>query len=626
MCGIVAIVSESPTTLEAIAAMTETLIHRGPDEEGTVVLPEDGVALGMRRLSIVDLEGGQQPMWDECGRHCVVFNGEIYNATDLRTELEHRHGFATDHSDTEVLVHGFEEWGHGLFERLNGMFAVAIWDRQNRQLVIARDRTGEKPLYVGKLQRGYAIASELKALLRHPELRTTLDIVAIDQYLAFDYVLGPRTILEHVTKLSAGHYASVTCSGYRPEPFWAPQFERIDAEEQDLVKRLDRLLDESVARRMVADVPIGLFLSGGLDSTTVGWYMRRHSEQLHSFSIGFEDGRFDESPYAKYAARALGTTHHLELFSQDRVLDLVPRVAEVLDEPMGDQSIFPTFLLSQFTRQHVKVALGGDGSDELLMGYKAYLPLKVSWAFDTLPEVIRRAVAASALRLPTHIGSLPLRGVQFARRLGDSPAQRLLCHLGSFKGNATWILAPELREALTNRVTASAGEMLLDGCAPGSAANETVAAYLRGYLQEDILVKIDRASMAASLEVRTPFLDPNLIDFLLGVPASMRLRRATGKFLLRRLMRGRIPDEIIDRPKMGFGVPLNTWLRESLAPMVHEYLDPQRLCEQGLFDVNRVSALVHEHMAGSRDRGNEIWLLLQFELWRERWLGERLLS
>jgi asparagine synthase (glutamine-hydrolysing) len=624
MCGIAAIVSSCDRDFaREINAMTDSLVHRGPDDRGTEILREHGAALGMRRLSILDLENGRQPMWDESRRHCVVFNGEIYNFAELRKQLIARgHTFTTDHSDTEVLVHGFDEWGTGLFPRLNGMYALAVWSTETRRLIIARDRTGKKPLYIARIPGGYALASELKALLCHPDVSREIDLAALEQYLAFDYVLAPRTILRGVTKLPAAHFAVLTTSGFEASRYWSPRFEASAKTETALLDELDGLLEESVRRRMVADVPIGLFLSGGLDSTTVGYYMRRTGADVKSFSIGFDDPRFDESQYARRSAAALGTDHHLEVFSQEGVRELIPRIADILDEPMGDQSILPTYLLSTFTRNSVKVAVGGDGSDELLMGYKAYRPLKVAWALDAAPHSVRSGLAGLARHLPTHIGSHALRGVQFARRLDRDPAYRLLSHLGSFNGGARWVLAPQVRAELPSSVFDEPSRVLLDGSNGLGSAERTVLAYLRGYLQEDILVKVDRASMAASLEVRAPFLDPHVVDFLLKVPPELKLRGlGPGKDLLRRLMRGRIPDEIIDRPKLGFGVPLNAWLRDSLAPLVREQLGERRLAESGYFDPNSVRMLVDEHMAGRRDHGHKLWLLLQFELWRSKWLG-----
>jgi asparagine synthase (glutamine-hydrolysing) len=631
MCGIVALVtSRPPDGLERLVAdLTNTLAHRGPDDFGVEVFPDEGVALGMRRLSILDLEGGHQPMWDERRRRCVVFNGEIYNAAELRRELERAgHRFATDHSDTEVLVHGFEEWGSGLAERLNGMFAFALWDRDRRELHVARDRAGEKPLYVATVPGGYALASELKALLPYPGLDRELDLAAVEQYLDFGYVLAPRTILARVRKLPAGCHAVVTPERYEPRRYWSPRFAGDAArngaapDERELVEELDRLLDDSVRLRMVADVPVGLLLSGGIDSTTVGWYMRRHSDDVHSFSIGFEEHGYDESHYSALAAEHLGTTHHLEVLSQEQARELVPRIAEILDEPMGDQSIFPTYLLSAVTRKGVKVALGGDGSDELLMGYHAYEALRLSGRLTALPRPARRAVAALARRLPLRVGPVALRGVRSARAAELGTADRLLTYLGMFKGDARTLLAPDARAELPQTVFDGVGTELLAGVPAGVGAdNEAIAAFVRGYLADDILVKTDRASMAASLELRAPFLDPRVIDFLLSVPPGLKLRGGTRKYLLRRVMADRIPSEVVDRPKRGFDVPLNAWMRDSLAPLVRDLLSPERVARAGLLRPAAVDRLVREHLEGRVDRGRELWLLVQLELWRERWLG-----
>jgi asparagine synthase (glutamine-hydrolysing) len=574
----------------------------------------------MRRLTILDPRGGKQPMWNDLRTVCVVFNGEIYNSRTLRADLESAgHRFQSDHSDTEVLVHGYEEWGTNLFRRLNGMFAVVVWDGVARRLVVARDRLGEKPLYIARIEGGFAVASELKALSALPAFHRRLDLTAVRQYLSYDYILGPRTIFSGVEKLSAAEFGIVTPDGLTRHQYWAPQLsDDAEGDEQLLLDDLDCLLDASVRERMIADVPVGLFLSGGLDSTTVGYYMTRHGNAVHSFSIGFEEAGFDESGYAAIAAASLGTEHHVEVFSQSRAVDLIPRIADILDEPMGDPSIFPTHLLSLMTRRDVAVALGGDGSDELLMGYEAYKPLKAAWLLDGVGSFGLNAVSNLAGRLPVAVGRRKLRAVQFARLLRHSPADRQLRLLGALRGEADWLLAPEVRAAI--RPPDEGREMNAFGTVfAGDAAQQTIAAYLRGYLQEDILVKVDRASMAASLEVRSPFLDTRLTDFLLALPTRTKLSGLTGKYLLRRLMRGRIPDPIIDRPKVGFGFPLSAWMRDSLAPLMREVLSPSRLAAGGLLCPAAVNTLVQQHLTGQRDRGRELWLVLQLELWRERW-------
>jgi asparagine synthase (glutamine-hydrolysing) len=621
MCGVSAIITRSPVDLrDRIDAMTDSMAHRGPDDRGVAVFEGSGVALGMRRLSIVDLDGGHQPMHSDDGRYCLVFNGEIYNAPELRAELIH-HGqrFRTDHSDTEVLLHGFARWRHSLWNRLNGMFAVVIWDREQQVLIAARDRFGKKPLFIAHCAGGYALGSELKAVLAGPGVAREVDLVALEQYLTFDYVVGPRTMLAGTSKLPGGHFAELTAQTFHCTRYWQPPDGGDHSSEP--AAELDRLLDEAVRRRLMADVPLGLFLSGGLDSSTIGYYMRRHCEEVQSFSVGFEEEAYDESHYSSLAAGAIGTRHHLEIFSQDRLQDLIPRVADVLDEPMGDQSILPTYLLSTFTRGHVKVALGGDGSDEVLMGYNTYFPLKVAWSIDRVP-FLAKTMAGLARSCPETVLGQRAKGLAFARQLDRRPWERLFAVLGAFGGDSRWVFTNEARGALPESVFGEPETQMrfaLNGCS--SAGEETVLGYLRGYLQEDILVKIDRASMATSLEVRSPFLDPDLVDFGLGLPVNLRLRGRTGKYLLRALMRGRLPDTLIDRPKIGFGVPLNQWLRESQRELLLDHLSPSSLRAQGIFDVEAVGDLVADHLSGRADRGHQLWLLLLYQLWHNRWLS-----
>jgi asparagine synthase (glutamine-hydrolysing) len=622
MCGIAGSVRFRPAAqTTVINAMVRSLRHRGPDDEGIYEIPEQGAALGMTRLSIIDLSGGHQPMFDETGRYAVVFNGEIYNYRDLWRELERLgHRFATDHSDTEVIVHGFEQWGTSVFPRLNGMFAVAIWDQLEGRLVLARDRVGEKPLYLGELRGGgWVFGSEMKALLVHPDLDREIDPAAVEQFLAFDFVLGPRSILKSVRKLPAGHIATIDRESCETRPFWTPSFTAVARAAGEINEELDELLGRSVRMRMVADVPVGLFLSGGLDSTTIGYYMSRESSTVRSFSIGFEDPHFDESAEARLAAAHLGIGNDLQVFSERQVLELVPRVTELLDEPMGDESIFPTYLLSLVARKHVKVALGGDGSDELFMGYRTYQALKAAWMIEGSPlGPLARWIAG---RTPV-VGPKPIRRIgQLGKTLRLTPEERLLGRLGSFHGDARWVLAPPYRESAEAPALEQA-RIELAGPLTGAAgaAERTIGTYLRGYLQEDILVKVDRASMATSLEVRSPFLDPAIIDFALSLPASVKLRRMTRKDPIRRLMRGRLPDRIIDRPKRGFGVPLSAWLRTALAPLLDDYLSDDRLTAAGFFDPQAVISIRRRHLAGSDDAGSQLWLLLQFEMWRERWI------
>ncbi|WP_445166909.1 asparagine synthase (glutamine-hydrolyzing) [Mycolicibacterium sp. Dal123E01] len=619
MCGIVAVASFSDRDwTDTAKAMSDAISHRGPDDSGLAALPEDGVTLAMRRLSVIDIDGGHQPMWDAGRRICLVFNGEIYNCAELRAQLVAAgYHFRSDHSDTEVLIHGYRHWGVGLLPKLNGMFAIALWDRDRHELVLARDRAGEKPLYLARLPGGgFAVASEIKALLCHPDVKREVDPVGLEQFLSFGYAIGPRTMLRGIEKLTAGNYAVVSSNGIDVQPFWNSSFEKRNWSEDDAIGRFDELLRQSVNLRMLADVPLGLFLSGGLDSTTIAYYMRETGNAVQSFSIAFEDSRFDETRYAQMAAQHLGIDHHVEMLSQDRLVELIPQVTEMLDEPMGDPAIFPNYLLSTFTRRHVKVALGGDGSDELLMGYRDFLTLRAAHFVDALPRRVRRPIGERIVSMRGR------RASYIGATLRETPEHRALSLIGQFRGRSRWILSNDVRQQLPASVFTEVDEAFASvtrGAA--SWADRSIAAYMRGYLQEDILVKVDRSSMAASLEVRAPFLDPDLIDFLASVSPSLKLRRTTRKYLLKKLMRGRIPDEIIDRRKHGLGVPLDAWFRGALRPLAVERLSPDRVRQVGLLDPDAVNRLLQGHLEGREERGDQLWLLLQLDLWWERWLG-----
>lgn len=623
MCGIVAVVGRPGSDfVSPIEAMNDALAHRGPDDAGSILMRDEGVALAMRRLAVVDLDAGQQPMWDEQQQHCVVFNGEIYNHQGLREELlALGHRFTTDHSDTEVLVHGFEQWGVGLLDRIDGMFAFAIWSRERQALFVARDRAGEKPLHIARVASGHLVASELKALQKHPEFVPELDLRALDQYLAYNYVLGPRTMFQGVSKLPAGHYAWITPDRVETHRYWSFEFSDEPISEPDAIRRFDELLDESVAQRMVADVPVGLFLSGGLDSTAIGYYMRRHTDEAHSFSIAFEDAEFDESEYSTLAARHLGIKHSIQRFSSDELMDLVPQMAELLDEPLGDPSFFPTYALSKHARQHVTVALGGDGSDEFGMGYGRWRGLSLMGAFDAVPKRLRATSGRLAQRLAQGDSLLARSARMAATHAVLEPEERVLTLIAPHAPMHREMLRSDIRDQLPPLSYDRAEDLSGSFSGKRTAFRRVMGTYATSFLTEDILVKSDRATMAASLELRSPFLSAGLLDFYGNVPMSLIRSGGTGKVLLRRVMRGRIPDEIIDRSKRGFDIPLGPWLRGPLAPFVDEYLSPERLRQrQSPLDPTTVDQLVQRQRQADSQRDRLLFLLLQFELWRERWL------
>ncbi|MFM8411600.1 MAG: asparagine synthase (glutamine-hydrolyzing) [Alphaproteobacteria bacterium] len=618
MCGIAAIVTNSEEDLsERIGAMLRTLVHRGPDDEGIEVMPEDGVALGVRRLSIVDVEHGHQPMWDEGRRFVAVFNGESYNAPALRRELEDLgHRFASDHSDTETIVHGFEQWGEALVPKLNGMFAFAVWDRRLRRLFVARDRVGEKPLYFCRLPGGYAVASEPKALLTHPALDRALDLVALDQHLSFRFSLPPRTIVRDVHKLPAGSCAFVDAERIEIRSYWRYRSRPQAWQWPELLEALDEALSRAVESRLAADVPIGIFLSSGLDSNTVAYYAKRHREEVDAYTIAFAGAHEDERPAAKLAMDRLGVRLHTALISDADVLAAFTRYVDVLDEHVGMASGLPIYLVSAMASAQVKVALCGEGSDELLMGYRQFVAAAFYRAAGRLPLSLRRGLAALGRGLPESEGLG--RSKRILECLPMPASHRLLSGMGN-SATARSVFTPEVRAQLPTSVFDGA-DTVLSNLHDGTVLpeDEAIAAYVGAFLPENMLLRLDRASMANSVEVRSPFLDPDLVDLLATVPASMKLHRGTGKHVLRRLMRGRIPDEIMDHPKRQFIPPFTSWLRGVLKPLVLEYVTPQRMREGGIFDPRAVEATVRQLMEHGR-HADTVWTILVLEMWRERW-------
>lgn len=600
--------------------MASRLVHRGPDQEGFYL--GEGTGLGIRRLSIVDLKGGSQPLQDEQGRYHLVYNGEIYNHRELRRELKERgHRFAS-RCDGEVIVHLYEEEGPRCLERLNGMFALALWDRKARRLLLARDRIGIKPLHYWEAPGRLVFASELKALLAHPEVPRVLDRAALDRYLSFEYVPAPDTIFAGVHKLPPAHYLVWEEGRSRRHRYWSveylpdPSRSRRDWEEALLEE-----LRASVRRRLMSDVPLGAFLSGGLDSSTVVALMAEEAAgPVKTFCIGFDEASFDESGHARRVAQHLGTRHHEQILSPQQVLQLIPSVWEFLDEPLGDASIIPTLLLARFAREHVKVSLSGDGGDELLAGYPTYAAAHLAEALRRAPAPVRTALRAAAARLPVSTAnwSFDFRLKRFAERLLYPPEERNLLWVGSFspeeKGR---IYGPELR-GISPASTFAPLERLER---KGHLTNRLLYLDLHFYLADDLLVKLDRASMAASLEARVPFLDHRLVELLARVPPELKLQGLRTKALLRSAMRGRLPAGILRRPKKGFGIPVARWLKGPLRPWIEDLLSQEEMARDGLFEPAGVQALLQEHLAGKRDHRKLLWTLASFVMWRRRWLG-----
>jgi asparagine synthase (glutamine-hydrolysing) len=627
-CGVLNFDGQAPVSKEVLAAMTATLQHRGPDDLGFYVAGP--VGLGHRRLSIIDLETGHQPLSNEDGSVWIAYNGELYNYQEIRANLEKAgHRFATL-SDTEVIVHAYEEYGADCLKMMNGMFAFALWDSRRQHLLLARDRVGIKPLYYARLPRCLVFGSEVKALLAHPQLERRLDLTALNLYLSLEYVPSPYSIFAGISKLPPGHFLMVEGEATHLEGYWdlelahSEPFARRSLSEYTTEVR--RLLHDVVKMELVADVPVGVLLSGGIDSSAVAAMMTQASSRpVPSFSVAFDDPSFDESAHARLVAQHLGTEHHEFPLSADTALKTLPEITAGLDEPLGDSSIIPTYCLSRFTKEHVKVALGGDGGDELFGGYSTLQAHRLANYYQRLaPGWLRRLVEPWVLdKLPISFDNLSFdfKLRRFLRDYSKPPVVRHHRWLGSFTSEEkAWLLGPlvkDCREKVADLVGHHARQ-----AGTRDPLNQVLYCDLKLYLEGDILVKVDRASMANSLEVRVPLLNRLLVEYAAHLPHSFKLRGLTTKFLLRQALKGLLPDSILTRAKKGFNVPVAKWFAGPLKPLLEEVLSPRRLKQQGLFQPDYVAALIKEHQARQRDHRKLLWTLLAFQLWYQRWLDQ----
>src|SRR5881392_701789 len=579
----------------------------------------------MRRLKIIDLATGHRPMAGEEGRVWIVFNGEIYNYLELRETLAARGHTFTTHSDTEVIVHGYEDRGLASLDDLEGMFAFAIWDAPAPTLVLARDRLGIKPLYYAVLPDQIVFASELRALVEHPAVERTLDLTALSRYLAHEYVPAPHSIFRGVRKLPAGHWLSYTDGRLKVEPYWDVQFGRPGpVGEAEAVAALRATLEASVRQHLVSDVPLGVFLSGGIDSSTVAAFAARHaSGRLKTFSIGFEDPSFDESAHARRVARALDTDHHEEILSPRAAVDLVGRLPDLLDEPLGDASLLPTYLLSRFTRRSVTVALSGDGGDELFAGYPTYQAHRAARAFEVVPRWVRQRLLRPAIeRLPVSLDDLSLdfRLKTFMKGMDFAPVERHAAWLGSFTpAEQRALFTPDALARMEVAPSYAAFHETLAHAPSASGLERMLYLDLKGYLGEGVLAKADRTSMACSLEVRVPLLDRRVVELAASLPMRLKLRGFTTKYVLKRALSGVLPREVLERRKKGFGVPLGRWFRAELAPLLRDACARDVVCRAGLFRPEAVERLIGEHAAGRRDHRKKLYTLLAFQLWASRY-------
>ncbi|MBK7946506.1 MAG: asparagine synthase (glutamine-hydrolyzing) [Flavobacteriales bacterium] len=621
MCGIAGF--QGHGNMEDARRMIASIAYRGPDLQDAVMVGDTGLAHA--RLSIIDLShGADQPMFDPQRELSIVFNGEIYNYKALREGLRSRghHNFVTD-GDTEVLLHLYREHGAAMLPMLNGMFALAIHDARSGELFLARDRMGKKPLHYAEAPGAFVFGSELKAVRQHPAITSVLDSYALNQYLTFEYVPTPRSMVKGVRKLEPGHCLLVRNGRVQSnEPYWSIDLRKQPIAEADAVQRLDDLLRAATDRRLMSDVPLGVFLSGGIDSSAVAHYAQQCSSQrIKTFSIGFEEASYDESAHARAVAERIGSDHHVQTLRQRDSLDLIPDIYAKLDEPFADASLIPTHLLSRFARQHVTVALGGDGSDELLAGYPTFGANRFRKLFSALPLPVIQGLKGLASLLPASDKniSFDFKVKQFLRGFGGNPHHVNTRWLGAFTPEEKHaLLSAELQQQLHGSTGLEpVDDLLRDSSFAKGDLDELIHIFLRTYLLDDILFKVDRASMYTSLEVRAPFMDVEVVEFINSMPNDLKRRGFNGKVMLKQAMRGKLPDEIIDRPKKGFGIPLSHWLRKELRPLCEELLDPALLRTQGIFSPEYVAQLKQEHMSAKANHRKLLWTLMVFQLWNK---------
>jgi asparagine synthase (glutamine-hydrolysing) len=624
MCGIAGWINLEKKSSQngdkaVLHAMCERMKHRGPDSEGLWL--ENQAALGMRRLSIIDLHTGEQPVYSEDKQIVVVMNGELYNFREVRADLEKRgHKFETQ-TDTEILPHLYEEYGEAMLEHINGMFAFALWDKRREKLLIARDRFGEKPLYYSTFDGKLIFASEPKVLLANPSVKAEINPDALRQYLSFDYVPAPASIYKGISKLPAAHFLTVEKGEVKTRRYWnltwhkngnVPTIEKAASDLRDL-------LADAVRMRLVSDVPLGILLSGGVDSSTVAAFATQFStEKVKTFSIGFEEDSFDESKFARQVATHLGTEHYEDRLSVEKAAGLISEIGTWLDEPLSDGSLIPTFLLSRFVRKHVTVALGGDGGDEIFAGYPMYFGHKAANLYGKIPRVLRAGLIepiVNNLPVSTKNLSFDYKAKRFVAASKYDLVARHHSWFGSFSIDQQRNLLSKDVLAKTSSDIYRGAKDLLEICDAKNEIEQMQFLDINFYMAEDILTKVDRASMAVSLEVRAPFLDPRVAEFAAGIPLEYKLKGSKGKYILKKAVEPLLPKEILQRPKKGFGIPIAEWLKQRLNPLMHDLLAPDRLKNQGLFDPEFVQKLIKEHETDAASHHKQLWTLVVFQLW-----------
>ncbi len=623
MCGILGAIN-TRDNLDNFLKALDILRHRGPDDEGYYC--EDNVFLGSRRLSVIDLKSGHQPMSNEDGSLQLIHNGEIYNFKELREDLSKKGHIFQTQSDTEAIIHAYEEYGYDCLKELRGMFAFAIWDKNKRALFLARDRLGIKPLYYASLNGSLIFASEIKAMLALDGVNKGVDLEALDQYLSFSWVPDPKTILKGIYKLPPGYFLVYKDGDLFIREYWDLKFDGGILTEKAWIERILDKFGKVTGEHLVSDVPLGVFLSGGIDSSSIVSMMAElmPPSQIKTFSIGFKEKSFDESSDARRIAEYFGTDHHEEILSPNTMLAVFPEILNLLDEPFADSSIIPTYLVSKFTRRHVKVALGGDGGDEFFLGYPSFIAHKLNNILGILPCPLRKTplkVLARLAPISYNYMSLNFKARRFLKGLDFPEEVRHQVWIGSFtpqeqkrlflpNEGLDWNL-PSLYESTIAFFRNQEGADALD---------RAMYLYIKTYMTDDILTKVDRASMANSLEVRAPFLDTEFTEFAASIPSSFKLKNFNTKWILKVALKSRLPAATLKKSKQGFAVPVVKWLKSDLKPMLLDAFAKNKIEREGIFDYAYIKELVQAFLYNKNDTRKEIWALFMFEMWYDKWM------
>jgi len=621
MCGIAGYVGEGGRG--DLEKMVDAIKHRGPDDKGIFLVGDVGLAHA--RLSVIDLsERGHQPMFNEDKTIGIVFNGEIYNFKELKNELiKLGYKFKSD-TDTEVIIYLYEEFGESCFERLNGMFAIGLYDFRLGKLILARDKMGKKPLYWAIFGGTLMFASELRAIMEHRIFKKELNLDALNKYLTYEYVPTPHSIFKNVYKLEPANYLVYQNKEIKKIKFWEIEFNNSDISFDEAITQLDKKINESVKLRMVSDVPFGVFLSGGLDSSTIAYYAQKNSSRkIKTFSVNFEEKSFDESKYAQKVSDILGTEHYDQLLTTKNLIETLSTI-DLIDEPIGDASIIPTYLLSKHARNYVTVALGGDGGDELFAGYPTFQADVLAGIYEKIPTLIKKIFLEKIIhKIPETDNnfSLGFRLKTFVKGLGGDKNYRHHRWLGSFTAEEKEKL---FKREIWNEIDAKKDfeeiDYYLKNIKAEDHRNKTLGLYMRTYLMDEVLVKVDRASMKNSLEIRSPFLDPNLVELANSLPFSFKLKGFTTKYILKKLMEDKLPGSIVYRKKKGFGIPLSRWLRNELKEFCDGLLSEEKIKNQGLFNYDYIARLKQEHFDENKNNRKKLWTLMAFMIWYEKYM------